>query len=59
MSVLMRLLSLTKPVAEAVRRNHVEHLPRDAVPLFDVELREFLVEAVDLNSANNASRCFT
>jgi hypothetical protein len=30
-------LSLTEPVAKAVRRDDIEHLPRDAVALFDVE----------------------
>jgi len=35
-------LPLTEPVTKTVRRNDVEHLPRDTVVLFDVELGEFL-----------------
>src|SRR5688572_4785914 len=40
--------SLTKPVAEAVRRNDVEDPPRDPAVLFHCERGYFLVEAVIL-----------
>jgi hypothetical protein len=39
-------LSLTEPVAKAVRRDDIEHLPRDIVMAFDVELGECLVEPI-------------
>jgi hypothetical protein len=41
-------LSLTEPVTETVGRDDVEHLPRDTVVLFDVELGEFLLQPVGL-----------
>jgi hypothetical protein len=39
---------LSEPVAEAGRRDDVKHLPRDVTALFEVELGQFLVEAIDL-----------
>lgn len=41
-------LSLAEPVAEAIRRDDVEHPPRDVGMLLDVELRDLLQQPVRL-----------
>ena len=40
--------SFAEPITKAVRRNDVEHLPRDPVALFDIELGQLLLESVGL-----------
>src|SRR5437868_5802773 len=41
-------LSLAKPVAQPVRRDNVEHFPRDAIALLRLELRKFFCQTMRL-----------